>query len=153
MIAIVTGWIFSAFIYFKVAFDASYYHDITIFASLIMAIVLGVTIFFVTASYAIRLLHYNSGNKLNDRVTMLRLIKVTFFPFLCSLLFQLFISRVVIFGFSKDLDKEMEIFNYRGDVSQDFLIFCFVIFIPLFIHYLMCLFPTYYSYNKTTAGF
>lgn len=148
MRGIILAWFFISFLYFKVAFDAVFYKDISIIASLLLAIAFAILIFFAAGIYAIRLFKYNA---VPGRVpaTLGELIKQTIWPFLGLSIGYTVLSRLIIFGFSKDLHREIRAFDYRGNIEEELVQFVLIVLAPVLIHYAMCIYPTHYSANRT----
>ncbi|MFN9789479.1 MAG: hypothetical protein ACK53X_00105 [Holosporales bacterium] len=137
MAAVVIIWSFFALVFFKVTIDAGMNEDITVFATLLMAIVFGGMIFISTSVYATRLFYINAKPKSRSE-NLTEIIRKTIGPFcIFSTAFIIF-SRLIVFGFSKELNRK---FRWNGE--EEFLWFSIFICIPLFVHYIMILFATY----------
>ncbi len=150
MIGVVAAWTFGAFIYFKVAFDGGMYETISIIASLLLAIVLGIIVFAASGVYAMRLLAYN-WTRGRVPASVGALIARTVFHFLGITLSYLVVARLIIFGFSKDLSDDIEMFTYGvgGDrLGEEFIIFIFIVSAPVFAHYALSIFGTYLNANR-----
>lgn len=147
MLKIVSGWVFILFLYFKIAFDAGFYDDISIIASLLLAIVLGIFIYFVSGAYTFKLMKYHDHPG-QIPTKLWRLANQTIWPFLGMCLGSLIVSRLLIFGFSKELNDEIDLFDRRGNVEDEFIMFVFIILIPVLIHYAMSLFPAYLATKR-----
>jgi hypothetical protein len=53
-----------------------------------------------------------------------------------------------MFGFSKQLDRFIDLTDFRGGMDEIFIVFLIIMFFPVFIHYVMCLFPLLVDQNK-----
>ncbi|PJB73309.1 MAG: hypothetical protein CO093_01060 [Alphaproteobacteria bacterium CG_4_9_14_3_um_filter_47_13] len=148
MAGIIIAWSFFSFIFFKVMIDAGLNSDITVLASLLMAIVFGGIVFFSSGVYAMKLFYINA-NPGSRSATLGEIIAKTIWPFLLFCAGFIISSRFIVFGFSKKLDREFS--GYNGE--EEFFWFCLFICIPLIVHYIMVLFPTYQNtaerFNKT----
>lgn len=118
---IVLSWSVGAFIYFKIAFDALFRRDITIIASLLMGLGIGVVVFVASGIYAARLLPYNwsPGRK---PATCTELVLKICCLFVGVMTTYLVAARLIIFGFSKRLNGEINFFHfgYRNKIDDDF---------------------------------
>jgi hypothetical protein len=148
--AIFATWAFVAFIYFKVAFDAVFeYIGISIVASLLMGAIFGGVVFFFSGQYFLKLNKYNAKPK-QFQATFWDLISITIWQFLGSVIVYAVISRLVIFGFSKELNRQIDIFR-RNKLDDDFILFLCLIALPLLVHYIMTLWPTYLNCNSSPS--
>jgi hypothetical protein len=147
MRGIVLAWFFVSFLYFKIVFDAVFYQDISIIASFLMAITFAILIFFASGVYAMRLFRYNA---VPGRVpaTLRELIGKTIWPFLGLSIGYAILSRLIIFGFSKNLHREIRAFDYRGNIQEELVQFILIVLAPVLIHYAMCIYPTLYNANR-----
>lgn len=145
MIGVVAAWTFGAFIYFKVAFDAAMYETISIIASLLLAIVFGIVVFAASGAYAMRLLAYN-WTPGRVPVGAGTLIGRTIFHFLGITTVYVIASRLIIFGFSKDISEDIPMFQ------EEFLPFVLIVSAPVFAHYVMSVFGTYMNANRRDTG-
>src|SRR5688572_1284413 len=125
MRAIVLAWFFVSFLYFKVVFDAVFYKDLAIIASLLRAISFAILIFFASGVYAVRLFRYNAGP---GRVpaTLRELVGKTIWPFLGLSIGYAILSRLIIFGFSKNLHGEIRAFSYYGGIQEELMQFILI---------------------------
>lgn len=139
MVPVIAGWAFVSFIYFKVVIDAAFYQGLSVVAALLMSIILGGLIFFLSGVYAIRL----ASNRVSSRLegAPRRVFRPTVLPMvLASGVFAL-VSRMVVFGFSKRLNNAIEIFTgYRNRFNDDFVLFALLVAVPIIVHYCMVLF-------------
>lgn len=143
MFSVAIGWFFFGLLYFKIAFDAFFRHDITTVAAMLLAVLLSGFIFLGTKSYASRLFTYNTSNEPLGVPfdTLFFKVAAPFFGFLLSFLV---LSRLVVFGFSKRLNGDLDrFFDYHGSLREEVFYFLFVIAAPLTIHLLMCLYSTW----------
>jgi len=147
MIGIVVAWCFGSLLYFKVLFDFVFWSDISIFATFLMSIFLGILIFFSSGRYASKLLRFNWSPG-TVPATLSDIIKPTFFPFILFLSTYALLCRLIIFGFSKKLHKDIDIFNYRNKIDEDFIYFLLIASAPVIIHYIMVVFSTYHNANR-----
>lgn len=69
---ILAGWAFVAFLYFKITFDAVFYQDLSVLASLLMGGILGVFIYFIDyrPSFLRNIYGFSSGTR--NRFLVLR---------------------------------------------------------------------------------
>ncbi|MCH8347571.1 MAG: hypothetical protein IH901_03630 [Proteobacteria bacterium] len=142
MVKFVGAWAFFLFIYFKIFFDAAFYEDISIVASLLISIVFGFSIYFLSEVYEVRLLKfYDFSNQ--KPVKIRQLVKETLWPFLGMCVGSIVVSRLILFGFSKKLSHDIDLFDRDWGVDESFIYFTFIILVPFLIHYSMNIFPTY----------
>lgn len=134
---IIVGWVFVTFLYFKVAFEFAYYTGITTIGSILLAIIFGLFVFFVSGIYSARLLSYNWSQ---DKVPAdsYELIGKTFYHLLAAFISYAIIDYLVIFGFSERLSRS---------IDSDALPYLIVIITPIVVHYAMCIFSTYKNCN------
>lgn len=145
---IVFGWVFAGFIYFKVAFQAGTDEGITILASLLMAAILGLTVFIASGMYAAKLLAFNwEPGRVKASWGQLAARTLTWFLLFVGVF--LVLSRIIIFGFSEQLSDEIRMFRWGGRLNGDFVSFLIIATIPVLVHYLMCLFSTHRNANQS----
>ena len=139
MVLVVFGWSFAAFLYFKIAFDAFSYHDISITAAFLLGIIFGGYVFFASGVLAMRLLPFNwtPGAR---KASVGELVKLTLLNLLSLWLPFTTLAWLVIFGFSKKLSSDITVFNYSGSINDDFVVFLIVVAFPIFLHYAMIIF-------------
>jgi hypothetical protein len=140
MLGIVLGWAFAAFIYFKVALDASFYRGVSVLGALIMAGILGVLVLFSSGFYTVQLAKYNV-RALASGHSVAKAIGYTVLVFVISTVAYIAISRLVVFGFSKELSREIgtAIYRRRG-FDERFITFALITALPLALHYVLILF-------------
>ena len=139
MKTIIAIWGFGLLIYFKVAFDIFYRADITIFAAFLCTIAATTTIFIASGLYSLRTLKWN-WTPGAQKGTVGELLKRTLPLFLFSSIICALIIRLIIFGFSKRLDRDIDLmggYGSRRRISEEFAIFMVVVIAPLLIHYLI----------------
>ena len=149
MAVIWIAWAFGSFLFFKIAFDWFFDSATSIVASLLIAILAGIAIFAASYIYAMRLLRFNwSPGAVAARYS--ELVFKTIIPFLGISLAYALVSRAVIFGFSKELNREIRIFSgyRRQEIDESILLFAGIIVMPIIIHYLMSLIGTYNNANR-----
>jgi hypothetical protein len=144
---IILAWAFASFLYFKITFDAVFSRDISIIASLLMAVIFGITVFIASGIYAAKLFRYNA---IPGRVSakLSELLLKTVWPFLGLCVGFTVLTRLIVFGFSKDLTRQIRMFDYRGNVEEDFVQFVLIVIAPLLLHYAMCIYPTYFNATR-----
>lgn len=137
---IFAAWAFAVFLYFKVAFDAAFqYQNISVVASLLMGAIFGFFVFFLSGQYYLKLNKYNT-NPNQFQATFWNLVSITIWQFLGSAIAYIVISRLIVFGFSKELNRALE----RGDVlTEELVLFVCLSVLPVLVHYIMTLWPTY----------
>ena len=70
-------------------------------------------------------------------------------PFLGICIVHALLLRLVIFGFSKRLDRDISILGRYGDgISEEFIFFLLIVLTPIVLHYLMSVWGTYQNANK-----
>lgn len=144
---IVLGWVFAGFIYFKVAFQAGTNAGISMLASLLIAAILGLTVFLASGIYAAKLLPYNwEPGRVN--ASWGQLIARTLFWFLIVTIGFVLISRVIIFGFSEELSRAIKMYRWRR-LNDEFITFVIISVLPVLVHYIMCLFSTHRNANQS----
>lgn len=146
MRAILIGWVFCAFIYFKVAFEAAFSSGITILAAFLMSIIMGGVVFLGSGAYAAKLLRYNWTPGAVP-VGYRTLISKTLLTFLGVYLAFGVLSRLIIFGFSNRLSDSIEVFRYRFRIDEDFVSFSLIVAVPVILHWVMCLVSTHATAN------
>lgn len=151
MIMMLAAWAFGSFIYFKVAFDALFYESISIIAALLLALTLSAILFWTSGIYAMRLLKYNWSPGMVP-ASLATLIGKTILPLLGMSIVFVVIARLIIFGFSKQLHKEIDLYDFRGNISEAVIAFVVIVVAPLLLHYVMSVLGTYVSANRGSAS-
>ncbi|MER9236597.1 hypothetical protein NKI56_32050 [Mesorhizobium sp. M0622] len=146
VLPIVLGWAFAGLIYFKVAFQAGTSEGTTVLASLLMAAVLGLTVFFASGMYAAKLLAYN-WEPGRMRASWGQLVGKTLFWFSMIAFAFVVVSRLIIFGFAEKLSYDIRIFRWDR-LNDEFVVFVIIAVVPILVHYLMCLFSTHRNANQ-----
>ena len=140
MLGVFAAWVFFTFLYLKIALDALFYNDVSVLAALLMGGVLGTVIVFVSGIYSIQLIRYNVRS-LAKGYSAGGAVWRTLLPFAVAVAVYVAISRLIVFGFSKNLHRELgRVFDYRHNLNDDFAMFAAVVFAPLALHYLMVIF-------------
>ncbi len=149
MLILLGGWWFASFLYFKIILDAVFGNDLSIFGAIILGVIMALVVFVFSAWYAMRLLPYNWTPGAVP-VGLSTVVGRTLVPFFVALVGAWVIFRLVIFGFSKDLDQELRFTNWRGEIADGFYYFLFWTALPVLLHYVMCVFATYVNANRQT---
>lgn len=126
MMDIFLYWGFGAFLYFKIAISAAQFgadSELTVLSSLLISIIFCVTLSFITDVYAQKLL-FGADTK-NKKDT----IRLTFGNYLIASIIFGIIARLIIFGFSRNLNDDI-----YGDREEMGLIS--ILLLPLLLHYL-----------------
>jgi hypothetical protein len=144
MLAVFLGWAFASFIYFKISFDFAL-RDISIIASLLLYLLLAASVYIASGIYSARLLPFTTGMK-SPNVSIL--LNLTILPFIGVFAAYTLLGRLIMFGFSKQLDRFIDLTDFRGGMDEIFIVFLIIMFFPVFIHYVMCLFPLLVDQNK-----
>ena len=149
-ISVILTWSFISFLYFKIAFDAAFNADLSIIASLILSLLFGITAFSSLFFYSARICY---SDWLPRRLP-LRFSEVsgrTIWHFLgITTLYALF-ARMIIFGFSKNMNREIDIFDYRGHIEGEFIRYLVIVTTPSFLLYAICIFLALRAFNKKTS--
>lgn len=147
MAFIVGGWGFASFLYFKVMFDFMFTRDISVLAALLMAICFAVVLFTATGFYARKFYAYNAapGRHEADWLTViLKSIPILFFSWIVFAA----MARLIIYGFSKNLDMWIDFMKYNGELDKDFITFMWIVFLPFIPHWGMVIFGTMSNTRK-----
>ncbi|MCA3364950.1 MAG: hypothetical protein INF79_04960 [Roseomonas sp.] len=141
MSVILGGWGFAMFLWTKVLFEAFFYDGITVLGALLIAIVFAIFVFCFSGLSAQKFFPVNAfpGQVKVDLSLLIRKSIVSFFS--CSLVF-LVVSRLIILGFSEDLNRRLTVFAWNGSLSEKFVYFLVILFVPCFLFYLFVLFGT-----------
>jgi hypothetical protein len=134
MSPILFGWIFSVFIYVKVAFALTYREGANVLTALLIAIVFGLVIFVTTFFYARNLMRFTVFN-LSRVPGWTAVIRRTLIPFLIALILYLAVARFIVIGFDRQFNQDMTGWG-RSPIP-----FLFVVGAPLVLHYLMVIWP------------
>ncbi|PBC11963.1 hypothetical protein [Mesorhizobium sp. WSM3859] len=143
MAGLLIAWVIGTFLYFKIVIDWAFDADIMISAAVLIAILDGVSTIFIGALHAVQLLNYDwtTGSVLAGfRSAMTRNLTVI----VATILFNVVCARLIIFGFSKDLNHEIQNFCQSGCfVHGTILKFTLIVVFPLLLHYAILVFGTY----------
>lgn len=135
-------WAFVGFLYFKIAFDAAFTHaDLSVIAALLMGGLLGFFVFIVSSKYFLKLHKYNANPK-QHHASFWELFSITKWQFVASAFAYTIVARLIIFAFSKSLNGKIRFFR-RDEISSEFILFVCLSILPLLVHYLITLWPTY----------
>jgi len=132
MNALLVGWIFGIFIYLKVATKAALPHDASILAALLMAVVAGFLVRFLTLVYEIGLMRMD-----DDQPTIGQAMKTTLLPLMVALAVYPLACLLIAYGFSSSLSQSLgglTPFSYAS-TSGRFMRFSMLVCAPLLIHY------------------
>ena len=143
MAGLLFAWVIGTFLYFKIVIDWAFDADIMISAAVLIAILEGISTIFIGALHAIQLLNYDctigsifTGFRTTVRKTVLILVATMLFNIICA--------RLIIFGFSRELNREIQNFCKTGClVHGTILKFSLIIIIPLLLHYAVVVAGTY----------
>lgn len=143
MAGLLIAWVIGTFVYFKVVIDWAFDADIMIGAAVLIAALEGASTVFVGGLHAVQLLNYDwtrgsisSGFRSAMAKTSLVLT--------ATILFNIVGARLIIFGFSEDLNQEVQNFCQSGCfVHGTFVKFTLIVIFPLLLHYVLLVFRTY----------
>lgn len=127
---------FVVFLYFKVTLDAAFDSNVSVQASLLMAIIWGLLVVLISRVYATVLVSYRTS-AVSRVIQFGRSVRRTVVPFiLVSAVFTI-VSRLVVFGFSKGLSYDLSFYaGYSsGKFNEDVFLFSSIILLPFIIHY------------------
>ena len=149
-------WFCVGFIYFKVACDYMFFVGLTVFADFVVSASLSIVIFFASLSYA-RALIFRAGGAEHPRVPRSRAIALLIPRVLLVLSAFALLSRIEVFGFSKELSRSIEVFGYDGNISTEIVTFIVIFSIPIALHFMTVVFganpwieQTAFTAEKTT---
>jgi hypothetical protein len=140
MVAVVAGWAFAAFLYFKIAFEAGFHSGISLVAALILGILFGVFVFAASGAYAFRLFRFNIEPG-RYSASALTLVGLTFWRFLLATTLFGVVARLVVFGFAPSLSREIRWQSYYG-IADEGPLFVLIILAPALLHYASCILTT-----------
>ncbi len=132
-------WPFGAFLFYKVAFDMAYFHDLTLVAAILLGVTAGVSILVSTNFHARAEGRYLARLRFGADT---RFLGPAFGVFAVNALAFAVLSRLIVFGFSKRLDAEigdfMDMFGrYGSSAREDYLLFLLICTAPLLVHFVM----------------
>lgn len=135
MVLILIGWGIATFVYFKVVIDWAFDADITVGAAIVLTLAESVFALIMTGLHAVQLLNYDW--KIATTLAAFRsALSRNYVALIAVSLFDIVISRLVISGFSKDLDEEIQNFCRSGCVIHGTILkFVIIVFIPLFLQF------------------
>lgn len=143
MAGLLIAWVVGTFLYFKIVIDWAFDADIMVSAAILIAILEGVSTVFVAGLYAVQLLNYDweNGSMFSGfRSAMAK----TSLSLLATVLLNVVCARLIIFGFSKDLNHEIQNFCQSGCFIHGTIVkFTIIIVFPLLLHYTILVFGTY----------
>jgi len=137
MFLVAVGWAFAVFLYLKIALQAVTYYGVTVLAASLMAIVFGILLTVLLPAYVKRaaLMRVDA---FFDSKPQPSLLSQTFIPMLIGMFVYVLCCRLIVFGFSGKLDREISLFNWRG-LNPEFIIFVVVTSLPVLAHYITLL--------------
>jgi len=127
-VAIVSA--FATFLYIKIAFDFFFWAEITVLAALIMGIITGATIFMMSHMYELRVADFVPSS-------FTQILSRTLWVLILCAVVHLIASRLIIYGFSKDLDGQLDRLFYQNRIEKDAITFIILTIVPITIHYAM----------------
>lgn len=143
MAGLLIGWVIGTFVYFKLVIDWAFDADIMISAAVLIAALEGASTLFVGGLHAVQLLNYDWARGsvfLGFRSTMAK----TGLVLTATILLNIVGARLIIFGFSDDLNQEVQNFCLSGCfVHGTFVKFTLIIIFPLLVHYVLLVVRTY----------
>ncbi len=148
MLATMIAWCGALFIYNKVAFDLAFYEHMTVLASLIIAVVQSVIIFFITGFYAVKLFKFNGRPGLYE-AKLVDVLKLTWWQFLLASILSCVGAKIIIYGFAKRVSGQIDFFKYSGDLDDSGMTFIALCVLPLSIHYILVCAGTLLNTKKT----
>jgi hypothetical protein len=148
---IILAWGFVTFLYFKIAFDAAFNDGIAIIASLLLAMITSGFVFFASGIYAAKLFRYNAVPG-KVQATIGEIVSKTVWPFVGLSVAYIIAARLIIFGFSKRLNREIRFLDYSDSIREEFIVFAIIMLIPVALHYAMCIYPTCFNANPKRAN-
>ena len=143
MAGLLIAWVIGTFLYFKIVIDWAFDADIMISAAILIAILEGTSAIFVVGLHAVQLLNYDWATgyiSTGFRTTVRKTALILF----ATMLFNIICARLIIFGFSGELNGEIRNFCQTGClVHGTILKFSVIIIIPLLFHYAAAVAGTY----------
>ncbi|OHV81981.1 hypothetical protein [Mesorhizobium sp. ORS 3428] len=143
MAGLLIGWGIGTFVYFKIVMDWVFDADITLTAAALITALEAALAIFVTGLHAVQLLNYDwtrSSLLLGFRTAVAR----TALVLVATILFDIVCARLVVYGFSKDLNLEIQNFCRSGCfVHGTILRFSLIVTVPLLLHYAIMVVGTY----------
>ena len=130
-------WILGSFIFFKVAFDAAFNNDISIIASLLLSVMVGISIFYNSRFYAIQTGKHLARIKFSQTTNF---FGKAFLAYLVTALTNIAIGKAIVFGFSKKFNRELGydlLFNSR--YTEETFLFVILVIVPITLHFLIVL--------------
>ncbi len=153
MFRTVIGWSFVSFIYFNVTFGWIVKHaDVSVFAALVLALVVGVVVAAVDDVYRNRLFRFHQARGLLS-VGYPTLARMTVLPFVCAFVATGLVARLIVVGYTYTLTDGTLQAGPRGYSTDALATFCLIVAVPLIIHWLMSLHEAHDSANGKSVDY
>lgn len=139
MAGILFFWGLGSFLFFKVILDVSFYRDTTVIAAILLGVMAAISVFACSYFFATKLGTHLARVRLGQRSSFLG---SAFFIWLLTALANISIGKAIVFGFSKNFNRELGgelLFRGRSYADEGFL-FAALIAIPITFHFLTILF-------------
>ncbi|MCA3278969.1 MAG: hypothetical protein ING10_06845 [Roseomonas sp.] len=137
MSSILGGWGFAMFLWTKVMFEV-FREGITVLGALLIAISFAIFVY-VFSGRAIKIFSAIDNSPIHFRVGFYTLIRKSIIPFMGYSVFFIFVARLVIVGFSRSLNRELEFLGWNGNISAQFAYFCVIMLLPCVLFYFFIL--------------
>ena len=125
--------------FFKVIFDASFYRDTTVVAAILLGVMVAVSVFASSYYFATKLGTHLARVRLGQRSNF---SGSALFTWLLTALANIGIGKAIVFGFSKNFNRELggELFFKGRSYAEEGFLFAALIVIPITFHFLTILF-------------
>jgi hypothetical protein len=135
---ILGGWAFGMFLWTKVMFEA-FRSGITVLGALLIAILFAIFIY-LFSSRSEKIFESVKNSPTQSKINFYYLLQKSFMLFLVYSLSFIFLARLVIVGFSQELNREMEFLNLNRYNFPQFVYFVTIMLLPCGLFYVFNLF-------------
>lgn len=148
MVFMLFGWAIGVFLFLEIAMDWVFESDVSLTAALLIVVLEGAAVMLVTAVHSVHLLNYEWANG-SLRKGFQTAVARTAVIFAATSLFQIVLARLIIFAFSKDLNREIQNFCQTGCVVHGTILwFGAIVTAPLLVQYAICIVGTYRTVRR-----
>lgn len=127
------GWALGGLVYFKAALDTLASYPLSVVAAAILVLAL---VWMIPQANTLYSKKSNAEISVSGARPMLSLLlRRTLATFLGLVACFILLCWLIVFGFSKELSRRLEVIDYRGFLNEDFVIFAFMVTAPIGLHW------------------
>ena len=131
-------WGILGFVFYKIVYDVSFHHNLTITASVLLAL-LSVGLVNLSSMVYANQFTIAKMNAAKNRNWFVIFARAAFMITIVSVVINIAVSRLIIFGFSKRLNGEIEFYKTYDGLEDFYIMLAICAFVPV-MHYFSVLF-------------